>query len=79
MAVVLKRLRDEPAAIGSLVTALATLVAAFGLELSGTQVGTITTVLTFIVGWLVRGQVIPAKALQEWADAVEAENVKVVE
>jgi len=49
-----------PAVFVGVVTALAPLLARFGLDLSDTQVATLSTVVVMVVALLVRGQVSPA-------------------
>lgn len=55
----LRRLKRNPAAIGGLVGAAATLLAAFGFNLSSEQVGAISAFLVFIIGFIVRFFVTP--------------------
>lgn len=66
---IIKRFRDEPAFVGSVVTGAIALFAAFGLNLDGEQVATITGFVALLTGGAVRHESVPARALQELANA----------
>jgi ABC-type xylose transport system permease subunit len=58
-------LRNEPALIGGLVTAILGLLLAFGVDLSNEQVGSIMAVTGVIIAILVRLFVTPTNKLPE--------------
>lgn len=59
----LERLKNEPALIGGVLTTGAALLAAFGLELSASQVGAISAFIAATLAILVRQVVTPVRKL----------------
>ena len=64
MNALLARLRNEPAVVLSLVTALLALVTAFGLDLSADKTAAILGFTSLMVGLVTRGLVTPASAAE---------------
>ena len=54
-----QRIQDEPAMTLAVIQAAIALFVAFGLNLSGDQVGAIVAVTAAFLGWVTRSQVTP--------------------
>lgn len=54
-----KRIQTEPALVSGFIAAALALAAAFGLKLSGDQIGTILAIVSAGLALLVRSQVVP--------------------
>lgn len=63
--------KQEPVAVTGAVSAILTLAAAFGLNLTGEQIGAIAAVLTALSALSGRSQVVPVRPLEELAATQE--------
>lgn len=63
MTAIWKRIQTEPALVSGFVSAALALAAAFGLNLSGDQIGTILAIVSAGLALLVRSQVTPTASL----------------
>lgn len=75
MNAILKRLKNEPAFLGSVLIAVVSLAAAFGLQWDGEQVAQVTAFIALLTGAGVRSQVYTVQGARKMMEeAIEAQD-----